>query len=65
MKNIILLRLREIKYLKIIMDIYCLYSFYIDKVIGEFFYDIKVFLKCIVNSVYDVFDRNWFNKDLV
>lgn len=46
------------------MDIHCLYSSYIDKVIGEFSYDTKVFLKCIVNSVYDVFDRNWFNKDL-
>lgn len=64
MKNITLLRLREIKHLKIIMDIHCLYSSYIDKVFGEFSYDTKVFLKCIVNSVYDVFDRNWFNKDL-
>lgn len=42
---------------------------YIDKVIGRLSYDAscktQVFFKCIVNSVYDVFDRNWFNKDLV
>lgn len=42
---------------------------YIDKLFGQLSYDIssktKVFFKCILISVYDVFDRNWFNKDLV
>lgn len=70
-KNITLLRLREIKHLKIIMDINFLYSsyMYIDKVIGHLSYDTsrktKVFFKCVVISVNDVFERNWFNKDLV
>lgn len=42
---------------------------YIDKVIGHLSYDTsrktKVFFKCVVISVNDVFERNWFNKDLV
>lgn len=53
------------------MDINFLYSsyMYIDKVIGHLSYDTsrktKVFFKCVVISVNDVFERNWFNKDLV
>lgn len=44
---------------------------YIDKVFGQLSYDtssktkISIFFKCIVISVFDVFDRNLFNKDLV
>lgn len=73
MKNISLLRLREIKHLKIILENFFLYTVrtYIDKVFGQLSYDtssktkISIFFKCIVISVFDVFDRNLFNKDLV